>query len=182
MSKAISRRNFIRLAGGTAAVASGASLLPRFMGKNVLNPSEIKVASAQEPAANMFLGGTDGWIYLPPDPPIITATFGQVHPDTLAPNDSVGNPLTTYMFGFRNVTGMTVTQRSNQKNKAQHNAPIFWVNQYNGSNEFRVNLTNLGLAQRPDLFDEHTLHWHGFRNVIPFFDRSEERRVGKECA
>jgi FtsP/CotA-like multicopper oxidase with cupredoxin domain len=23
---------------------------------------------------------------------------------------------------------------------------------------------------RPDLTDSHTLHWHGFRNVIPFFD------------
>jgi FtsP/CotA-like multicopper oxidase with cupredoxin domain len=170
MTKVITRRNFIRLAGGTAAVASGASLLPRFMGKNALNPSEIKVASAQEPAANMFLGGTDGWIYLPPDPPIISPAFGQVHPDTYAPDDLAGNPLTTYMFGFRNVTGMTLQQRSNQKNKAQHNAPLFWVNQYNGSNEFRINLTNLGLAQRPDLFDEHTLHWHGFRNVIPFFD------------
>ncbi len=28
----------------------------------------------------------------------------------------------------------------------------------------------MGLAQRPDLFDAHTLHWHGFKNVIPFFD------------
>ena len=36
--------------------------------------------------------------------------------------------------------------------------------------DFTVDLTNLGLAQRPDLFDTHTLHWHGFRNVIPFFD------------
>ena len=36
--------------------------------------------------------------------------------------------------------------------------------------EFRVQLTNVGLAQRPDLFDEHTVHWHGFKNVIPFFD------------
>ena len=33
-----------------------------------------------------------------------------------------------------------------------------------------MQLTNLGLAQRPDLFDAHTIHWHGFRNVIPFFD------------
>ena len=32
------------------------------------------------------------------------------------------------------------------------------------------NFTNLGLALRPDLFDAHTVHWHGFRNVIPFFD------------
>jgi FtsP/CotA-like multicopper oxidase with cupredoxin domain len=23
---------------------------------------------------------------------------------------------------------------------------------------------------RPDLFDAHTIHWHGFRNVIPWFD------------
>ena len=29
---------------------------------------------------------------------------------------------------------------------------------------------NLGLQIRPDLTDSHTLHWHGFRNVIPFFD------------
>ena len=36
--------------------------------------------------------------------------------------------------------------------------------------DFMVQLTNLGLALRPDLFDAHTLHWHGFRNVIPFFD------------
>jgi FtsP/CotA-like multicopper oxidase with cupredoxin domain len=33
-----------------------------------------------------------------------------------------------------------------------------------------MQITNLGLALRPDLFDAHTLHWHGFRNVIPFFD------------
>ena len=33
-----------------------------------------------------------------------------------------------------------------------------------------MQLTNLGLALRPDLFDAHTIHWHGFRNVIPFFD------------
>jgi FtsP/CotA-like multicopper oxidase with cupredoxin domain len=33
-----------------------------------------------------------------------------------------------------------------------------------------MQITNLGLALRPDLTDAHTLHWHGFRNVIPFFD------------
>jgi FtsP/CotA-like multicopper oxidase with cupredoxin domain len=33
-----------------------------------------------------------------------------------------------------------------------------------------ITLTNLGLAQRPDLFDGHTLHWHGFVNAIPLFD------------
>ena len=65
------------------------------------------------------------------------------------------------------------TQRSNQKNKAQHSAPLFWVEPVRPGRpevDFNVQLTNLGLALRPDLFDAHTLHWHGFRNVIPFFD------------
>src|SRR5437764_14255502 len=31
-------------------------------------------------------------------------------------------------------------------------------------------LTNLGLAQRPDLYERHTLHWHVFVNAIPLFD------------
>ena len=110
----------------------------------------------------MFLGGTDGWIYLPPSPAI-----GFFHPDNLAPS-----PQTTYIFGFRNITGLDDTQRAAQKNHAQHSAPLFWVKQFDPADpkDFLVDLTNLGLAQRPDLFDAHTLHWHGFRNVIPFFD------------
>ncbi|MEZ4866168.1 MAG: multicopper oxidase domain-containing protein [Caldilineaceae bacterium] len=158
MRKAISRRNFIKLAGGGAAIAAGAGLLPRAMGKNVLQPIAVEAQGQfQLDGYDLFFGGTDGWIYLPPKPAI-----PPFHPDVLAPS-----PLTTYIFGFRNVTGLGDAQRANQKNKAQHNAPLFWINQ----NElFRVKLTNLGLALRPDLFDAHTLHWHGFRNVIPFFD------------
>jgi len=97
----------------------------------------------------------------------MSASLGGVttHPDDLAPA-----PFTTYIFGFRNVTGLNSTQIANQKNKAQHSAPLFWADEYNASNQLRVQLTNLGLAQRPDLFDAHTIHWHGFRNVIPFFD------------
>ena len=91
----------------------------------------------------------------------------KTHPDDLAPA-----PFTTYIFGFRNVTGLDDTQRANQKNKAQHTAPMFWVDQFDPAapKDFRMQITNLGLALRPDLFDAHTLHWHGFRNVIPFFD------------
>jgi FtsP/CotA-like multicopper oxidase with cupredoxin domain len=151
----VSRRGAFGLLGGAAAAVGAAAwtgplLLP-----------EQAVASIGDPA-NLYLAGTDGWIHLPEDPPI--APF---HPDVLAPTG-----LTTYIFGFRNVTGMSQQQRLNQKNKAQHSAPLFWTNQYDGNpdHEFRVQLTNLGLALRPDLFDAHTLHWHGFRNVIPFYD------------
>jgi FtsP/CotA-like multicopper oxidase with cupredoxin domain len=165
MNKSISRRDFLRLAGGAAVLVTGAGLLPKFLRKTLL-PEDV-VGAADD--YNLFFAGTDGWFYLPPTPaipPWHPDVYGQDHP---APD---GTPFTTYIFGFRNVDGLTPEQRINQKNKAQHNAPFFWVDQFDPNNpkDFKVQLTNLGLAQRPDLTDAHTLHWHGFRNVIPFFD------------
>jgi FtsP/CotA-like multicopper oxidase with cupredoxin domain len=160
-SRNISRRDFLKMAGGAVFLVAGASVMPQFLRKTLLPTS---VAGATDVAPDLFLAGTDGWISLPASPAI-----GVYHPDALAPS-----PFTTYIFGFRNVTGLTDVQRDAQKNKAQHNAPLFWVNQVDPAAAnpapFRLNLTNLGLAQRPDLTDSHTLHWHGFRNVIPFFD------------
>lgn len=153
----ISRRRFLRLAGGTvAAAAFGSYLLPKPFGKT-LQPTAVKIASAADPDPDLFLAGTDGWMSLPGSPAI--APF---HPDDLAPS-----PFNAYIFGFRNITGMTAAQIGQQKMKAQHNAPLFWTQQ---EIPFHVKLTNLGLAMRPDLVDAHTLHWHGFRNAIPFFD------------
>lgn len=152
-SVSVGRRRFLQLTGGAAALGAVA-----WRGKLLL-PEPAAAAGAPP---DLSLGGTDGWMYLPPTPSV-----PPFHPDVLAPSG-----LTTYIFGFRNVTGMTATQLAGQKNHAQHSAPLFWVNQFDPANpvDFRVRLTNLGLALRPDLFDAHTLHWHGFRNVIPFFD------------
>lgn len=153
----LSRRNFLKLAGGTAAAAAfGGYVLPRTFGK-ALRPAAVSVASAADPEPDLFFAGTDGWISLPSSPAI-----PPFHPDDLAPA-----PFNAYIFGFRNITGLDATQIAMQKNKAQHSAPLFWTQQ---EVPFRVKLTNLGLALRPDLIDAHTLHWHGFRNVIPFFD------------
>jgi FtsP/CotA-like multicopper oxidase with cupredoxin domain len=168
MKKAISRRDFLKLAGGAAFTVAGATLLPQFLRKTLL-PEGIVAAQSSYPDPNLYFGGTDGWISLPSSPAIYSASLGNVktHPDDLAPS-----PFTTYIFGFRNVTGLDDTQRANQKNHAQHTAPMFWVDQFDPADpqDFRMQITNLGLALRPDLFDAHTLHWHGFRNVIPFFD------------
>ncbi len=162
MRKPITRRDFFKFAaGGALAAVAGARLLPGNLG-TMLHPLEVGVASAQDPPPDLYFAGTDGWISLPPSPPIPI-----YHPDPYAPA-----PFTTYIFGFRNITGLSATQISNQKMKAQHAAPMFWVNQYDPANpkDFRLQLTNLGLQIRPDLVDSHTVHWHGFRNVIPFFD------------
>ena len=56
-----------------------------------------KIRSEQgAPSIDLFFGGTDGWIRLPPNPPI-----GYFHPDPLVYPDT---PFTTYIFGFRNLT------------------------------------------------------------------------------
>jgi FtsP/CotA-like multicopper oxidase with cupredoxin domain len=120
-------------------------------------------ATAADRPPDLKLVGTDGWISLPPDPAIFSQSLGvYTHPDSYAPDGR-----TTYIFGFANASGISDVNQFNLKNKAQHNAPLFWAKE---GVEFRVQLTNVGLAQRPDLFDEHTVHWHGFKNVIPFFD------------
>ncbi len=152
----LSRRRFLRSTAGTLV---GATMLPK-IAAGVLAPAAVVQAADTPP--DLFFAGTDGFISLPISPGI-----PPFHPDSNAPS-----PFTTYIFGFRNVTGLNATQLSLQKNKAQHSAPFFWLDQFNPAapKDFRIQLTNLGLALRPDLFDAHTIHWHGFRNVIPFFD------------
>lgn len=171
MRRRISRRNFLKLAGGTVATAAGMSLLPRFIGgKKAIDPLSVHTAEAQDPPPDLFFAGTDGWIYLPPDPAI-----PPFHPDDLAPP-----PFNTYIFGFQNVTHLLPSKNppgtdpvelaakvAAQKMQAQHSAPLFWAKE---GVELRLKLTNLGLQMRPDLVDAHTVHWHGFRNATPFFD------------
>lgn len=154
----LSRRNFLKIAGSAAFVTAGASVVPTFLRRTLLPEAVVEAQSGYD----LYYAGTDGWIYLPPEPAI-----PPFHPDPLGPG-----LLNTYIFGFRNVSGMSVATKNNQKQKAQHSAPLFWVDQFNPAApvDFKVQVTNLGLALRPDLFDAHTIHWHGFRNVIPFFD------------
>lgn len=159
----MSRRNFLNLAGGAAVAAAGVKFIPKFMGKT-LQPSGVELATAQDPPPDLFYAGTDGWISMPGSPAV-----PPFFPDDLAPN-----PFNFYVFGFRNVTGLNSTQVQAQKMKAQHSAPMFWTQQ---DVPFRMKVTNLGLQMRPDLVDAHTLHWHGFRNVIPFFDGEPESGV-----
>ena len=154
----LSRRQVLKYGGLTAAAAAAAGLGPRLVG-TILQPAH---ALAADKPPNLKLVGTDGWISLPPAPAISSPAFGIVHPDSYAPDGR-----TTYIFGFANATGLDDSQQYQLKNKAQHSAPLFWAKQ---GDDFRVQLTNVGLAQRPDLFDAHTVHWHGFKNVIPFFD------------
>jgi FtsP/CotA-like multicopper oxidase with cupredoxin domain len=74
----------------------------------------------------------------------------------------------TYMFGFANVTGVERTKAINA-GILSHNFPAPTIVLEEGQNFF-LTLTNTGMVQRPDLFDPHTLHFHGFPQASDIFD------------
>jgi FtsP/CotA-like multicopper oxidase with cupredoxin domain len=73
-----------------------------------------------------------------------------------------------YIFAFSDVTGIdpdTVLDvgvfRANQP------SPTITLRE---GDEFYLTLTNVGTFNRPDLFDPHTVHYHGFPNASDIFD------------
>ena len=163
LTQQLSRRQLLKLGAGLAGVTAAGAVLP----KALLKPSNVVEASpaAQITEPNLHFAASDGWIYLPgANPPY--------HPDNMAPPG-----LTTYIFGFRDVTVLG-TDRDlifAQKMKSQLAAPTWWLNE---DEDFTLKLTNLGLQIRPDLIDAHTLHFHGFRDAIPIFDGEPHSSVG----
>jgi len=41
---------------------------------------------------------------------------------------------------------------------------------FDEDDEFFLTLTNVGMIQRPDLFEQHTVHFHGYPNASSFYD------------
>ena len=46
-------------------------------------------------------------------------------------------------------------------------APLMAIDE---DDEFFLTLTNVGLIMRPDLFEQHTVHFHGYPNASAFYD------------
>jgi FtsP/CotA-like multicopper oxidase with cupredoxin domain len=86
-----------------------------------------------------------------------------------------------YSFGFADVTGILpadigkdkdpLTGRERGLLSANFAAPTIELTE---GNKFYLSLTNTGMAMRPDLFDPHTVHFHGFPNQAPVFDGMPE--------
>ena len=159
--RTITRRGLIKVGGGVLLSVAGLGLLPA-PARALLSPASVSDAGPEldlqaTDAHDAHLIGTDGWVYIPEEPEI-----PPYHPDPWAPP-----PFTGYIFGLRDVTGLTPEQVLNQKGKAQLTSPLLWIDE---GAEYRLKLSNPGLVMRPDLVDAHTFHFHGFRNQTPIFD------------
>jgi len=73
-----------------------------------------------------------------------------------------------YVFGFSDATGKSDADTMKQ-NMLYAGAPAPLLVFREGQHVY-LRLTNVGMMQRPDLFDPHTIHFHGFPNAAPIFD------------
>ncbi|MDX6520091.1 MAG: hypothetical protein QOF08_696 [Gaiellales bacterium] len=141
------RREFLKATGVGVAGTVAAGGLLRAVDASLLGPE------ARAATTTLALAATDGYITMP---------------------GREDNPI--YVFGFIPVSpSLTVSQlTSTYKGHAQHTAPTLNLKQ---NDNIKITLTNLGLVQRPDLTDSHTIHWHGFDIPTPLNDGVPEVSV-----
>jgi FtsP/CotA-like multicopper oxidase with cupredoxin domain len=115
--------------------------------------SRLLLPSAAAFTTQLALAASDGWITMP------------------------GRDAPIYIFGFVKVdpAASVATLQQTYKGHMQHTAPTIDVKQ---EDDIKITLTNLGLTQRPDLTDPHTIHWHGFDVPSPLNDGVPEVSIG----
>jgi FtsP/CotA-like multicopper oxidase with cupredoxin domain len=144
------RREFLRAVGwGAAGTAAAAGLAGTAVGATGF----LGARRADAATTTLSLIATDGYLSVP---------------------GREGNPL--YIFGFVPVNpALSVSELiSTYKGHAKHTAPTLDFLQ---NDDIKITLTNLGLVQRPDLTDSHTIHWHGFDLPSPLNDGVPEVSV-----
>ena len=83
---------------------------------------------------------------------------------------------TLYTFGFSDLTGVAPGLELDAGIlAAQFTAPTLVFKE--GTKAY-LTLTNVGMLMRPDLFDPHTVHFHGFPNAATVYDGEPEASFG----
>ena len=81
-----------------------------------------------------------------------------------------------YIFSYSDLTGLATNPRNRNQAvdimeagmlAATFPAPRIVLDE---GDEFYLTLTNVGMMMRPDLFDPHTVHYHGFPQAASIFD------------
>jgi FtsP/CotA-like multicopper oxidase with cupredoxin domain len=79
-----------------------------------------------------------------------------------------------YNFGFEDVTGTAPADVVLNLARANFVSPTLELTE---GDRFFLTLTNVGMVARPDLFDGHSIHFHGFANQAPIFDGVPEPSI-----
>ncbi len=98
--------------------------------------------------------------------------------------NALGDPYNFTTNHFNGAVGLTPDPNSVPPNQIDGHVdprPIMDVGVMNGNipapmmaidedDEFFLTLTNVGMIMRPDLFEKHTVHFHGYPNASSFYD------------
>ena len=152
--------NLRKLLSPLAIAATFAAPLPAFAGVYVQCPGDTNGDAIPDGVPNpnltcMHLSGGDGFTVM-----------------------ADGKQL--YTFGFSNLTGTGpgaggIDDRIDKGVlAAQQPAPTIELQQ---GQQFYLTLTNVGMLMRPDLFDPHSVHFHGFPNASAIFDGLPESGI-----
>jgi len=87
---------------------------------------------------------------------------------------TMGDGKVLYIFGFSDLAGSTDPLVDGML-AAEFTGPTIVVDE---GDELYLNLTNIGLVMRPDLFDPHSVHWHGFPQASNIFDGEPHGTIG----
>ncbi|PLX93593.1 MAG: hypothetical protein C0619_04285 [Desulfuromonas sp.] len=106
---------------------------------------------------------------------VINGSGDPAHPNAQCMHLAAGDGFVTmadgypqYMFGFADITGTPPKKALDVGTlAATFPAPPITLDE---GDEFFLSLTNVGMLMRPDLFDPHTVHWHGFPEAASVFD------------
>ena len=88
---------------------------------------------------------------------------------------SMADGRSLYTFGFTDVSAVPAADVMLDSLAAVFAAPTLELTE---GRDFYLTLTNVSMAMRPDLFDPHTVHFHGFAQQPPVFDGMPEGSFG----
>jgi FtsP/CotA-like multicopper oxidase with cupredoxin domain len=88
---------------------------------------------------------------------------------------SMADGTSLYSFGFADVSDKPAASVMLDSLAANFAAPTIKLKQ---NQDFYLTLTNVSMAMRPDLFDPHTVHFHGYPQAAPLFDGMPEGSFG----
>jgi FtsP/CotA-like multicopper oxidase with cupredoxin domain len=88
---------------------------------------------------------------------------------------TMGDGREMYIFGFADVSNIPAAEILNL-GVSMANSPAPTIRTREGDKLY-LSLTNVGFANRPDLFDPHSIHYHGFPNASAIFDGLPESAI-----
>jgi FtsP/CotA-like multicopper oxidase with cupredoxin domain len=193
--KRLSRRRLLELGvGGIAAGAVGTALI----GTGLRSPGSARAGAAADPLPvvpnlkRFALAGSDGFLHLPdasvgtwaddlawtPDLNVYGYGFRDVTAEQLKLHawqerlDAGASPTPDATAEAADHALWSAAQDAHTK-IFQTKGFTQWQSHlmhFDEGDQVEITLWNLGWQMRPDIPDGHTIHWHGFKNAIPWFD------------